>query len=112
MSEIINLSNSTPAAPANSINGRWQKGASSGTDPATGFAIFPVSANVPAATVSQLGVVKPDGTSITVATDGTISASSGGGTHSEPLTDGNANFIFAATLATGGDIIVVVGVPN
>ena len=28
-------------------------------------------------------------------------------THSEPLTDGNSNFIFAA-----GDIIVVVGVPN
>jgi Concanavalin A-like lectin/glucanases superfamily len=29
------------------------------------------------------------------------------GTHSEPLTDGNSNFIFAV-----GDIIVVVGVPN
>jgi hypothetical protein len=33
-------------------------------------------------------------------------------THDEPLTDGNANFIFAATLTTGGDIIVVTGVPN
>ena len=33
-------------------------------------------------------------------------------THDEPLTDGNANFIFAATLTTGGDIIVVIGVPN
>jgi len=31
-------------------------------------------------------------------------------THAEPLTDGNANFIFAATLTTGGDIIVVLGV--
>ena len=29
------------------------------------------------------------------------------GTHSEPLTDGNSNFIFA-----DGDIVVVVGVPN
>lgn len=33
-------------------------------------------------------------------------------THDEPLTDGNGNFIFAATLTTGGDIIVCVGVPN
>jgi hypothetical protein len=33
-------------------------------------------------------------------------------THAEPLTDGNANFIFAATLTTGGDIIVVIGVPD
>jgi hypothetical protein len=36
----------------------------------------------------------------------------GTGEHSEPLTDGNANFIFAATLTTGGDIIVVTGIPN
>jgi hypothetical protein len=33
-------------------------------------------------------------------------------THDEPLTDGNGNFIFAATLTTGGDIIVLTGVPN
>ena len=32
---------------------------------------------------------------------------SSGGTHSEPLTDGNSNFIFA-----NGDIIVAFGVPN
>ncbi len=32
--------------------------------------------------------------------------------HDEPLTDGNANFIFDATLLKGGDIIVVTGVPN
>lgn len=36
----------------------------------------------------------------------------GGNIHDEPLTDGDANFIFAATLTTGGDIIVVTGVPN
>ena len=37
-------------------------------------------------------------------------------THAEPLTDGNANFIFAATTTDppglGGDVICVVGVPN
>ena len=37
-------------------------------------------------------------------------------THAEPLTDGNANFIFAATMTDppglGGDVICVVGVPN
>jgi len=36
--------------------------------------------------------------------------------HDEPLTDGNGNFIFAATLTDppglGGDIIVVIGVPD
>lgn len=34
------------------------------------------------------------------------------GTHDEPLTDGNGNLIFAATLSTGGDIVVATGVPN
>ena len=33
-------------------------------------------------------------------------------THAEPLTDGNGNLIFAATLTMGGDIIVVTGLPN
>ncbi len=37
-------------------------------------------------------------------------------THAEPLTDGNANFIFAATTTDppglGGDVSCVVGVPN
>jgi hypothetical protein len=36
----------------------------------------------------------------------------GGNTHSESLTDANANFIFAATLSKGGDIITVTGVQN
>lgn len=33
-------------------------------------------------------------------------------THAEPLTDGNGNIIFAATVTMGGDVIVVEGVPN
>ena len=32
--------------------------------------------------------------------------------HSEPLTDGNGNLIFAATFEKAGDVIVVVGVPD
>jgi hypothetical protein len=51
------------------------------------------------------------GTGITVTASGatvTIAASGGGtGTHSESLTDGNSNFIFAV-----GDIVTVTGVPN
>jgi hypothetical protein len=48
---------------------------------------------------------------------GTFEVPSGGGggtstTHSESLTDGNGNFIFAATLTTGGDVITVCGIPN
>jgi hypothetical protein len=113
-SEIINLNDSSPAAPSAAVNVKWQKGSSSGTDPSTGLPIYPVSANVAAATISALGAVRPDGTTIVIDGTGTISSPSGAGgvTHSEPLTDGNANFIFAATLSEGGDIIVVVGVPN
>lgn len=33
-------------------------------------------------------------------------------THDEPLTDGNGNIIFAATMTMGGDVVVVIGVPN
>lgn len=78
-SEIINLNNSTPAAPSAAVNVAWQKGASSGTDPASGLPIYPTSANLPAATMSELGVVKPDGTSITIDATGKISAPGGGG---------------------------------
>jgi hypothetical protein len=45
------------------------------------------------ATTSQLGAVKPDGTSITVASDGTISAAGGGSGLTNPMT-------------TSGDIII------
>ena len=67
--------------------------------------------SLPVATDSTIGAVKPDGLTITVAGDGTITAI-GSTFHDEPLTDGNGSFIFAATLTTGGDIIVVIGVPN
>lgn len=46
-SEIINLNDATPAAPAGAVNVKWQKGASSGTDPSSGLPIYPASANVP-----------------------------------------------------------------
>lgn len=75
--------------------------------------VVEVDNTLPIATTSSTGVVKPDGTTITIDPDGTIHAVGGGGdTHDEPLTDGDGNFIFAATLTTGGDIIVVIGVPN
>jgi hypothetical protein len=45
--EIVNLSDTSPAAPSGDQNVKWQKGAQSGTDPATGYPIFPVSASVP-----------------------------------------------------------------
>src|ERR1035441_2183675 len=47
MSEVINLNNSSPAAPSGDQNVTWQKGASTGTDPSTGSPIYPVSAYVP-----------------------------------------------------------------
>jgi len=53
-----------------------------------------------------------NGFGIAVVDNGAGNVSIASVTHDEPLTDGNANFIFAATLTTGGDIIVVVGVPN
>ena len=64
--------------------------------------------SVPTATTSLLGLVKPDGTSITIS-GGVISSVSGSSsaTHSEPLTDGQGNLIFA-----NGDVVMVSGVPN
>lgn len=90
MATLIDFSDTLPAAPAGHVNGKWQA-VYVGTDPATGYAIRSLSLYVPAAG------------------GGPVPA---GATHDEPLTDGNANFIFAATLAAGGDIIVVLGVPN
>ncbi len=43
---IINLNDTLPAAPSGYTNVLWQKGPQSGTDPATGLPINPVSAYV------------------------------------------------------------------
>jgi hypothetical protein len=48
MSEVINLNDTSPVAPAGEQNVKWQKGPQSGTDPTTGLPIFPVSAYFPA----------------------------------------------------------------
>jgi hypothetical protein len=45
--EIINLNDATPAAPTGQQNVHWQKGATTGNDAATGYPIFPASANMP-----------------------------------------------------------------
>jgi hypothetical protein len=45
--QIINLNDTSPAAPANSRNGKWQKGATTGNDPTYDVPIYPVSVNVP-----------------------------------------------------------------
>lgn len=47
MSEVINLDDSNPAAPSGNINVKWQKGSQTGTDPASGYPIFSVSAYIP-----------------------------------------------------------------
>jgi hypothetical protein len=46
-SRIINLNNTSPAATSGYQLGLWQLGPTSGTDPATGEPIYPVSAEVP-----------------------------------------------------------------
>jgi hypothetical protein len=45
--QVINLNDTSPAAPTNSRNGKWQKGATTGNDPTYGVPIFPVSVNMP-----------------------------------------------------------------
>jgi hypothetical protein len=67
--------------------------------------------DLPVATSTTMGIVQPDNTTITIS-DGILSAVAGGSTHSESLTDGNANFIFASTLTEGGDVITIAGVPD
>lgn len=65
-------------------------------------------AQLPLATTSAPGAVEPDGSTIIISGSGVISAVGAiSTTHSESLTDGFSNFIFAI-----GDIVTVVGVPN
>lgn len=77
----VNLNGTNPSIPSGKLAVNFQASAAY-TDPNNGSPVRDVSAYVD-------------------------SASSSGGTHAEPLTDGNGNFIFAA-----GDIVCVVGVPN
>lgn len=87
MSKIVDLQAALPQAPPGFVNVVFQQAATpSGVD-AFGNPIYPTSAYV-ADPVSEQG------------------------THSEPLTDGNGNFIFAATLTKAGDVICCVGIPN
>ena len=82
---VPNFNNTNPPAPPGSVNVQWQA-VYNGVDPINGLPIRNISAYVP--------------------------VTGAGSTHDEPLTDGNANFIFAATLSLGGDVIVCVGVPD
>jgi hypothetical protein len=79
---IINLNDTTPAAPSGCENVKWQVDAGSPRN---------VSANLPIATGSIVGLVKPDGTTITVDGSGVLSASAGAGTGAARLWLGNGD---------------------
>lgn len=101
----IQLNKTTPAPPSGQQNVVFQSDG--------GVPQQKISASMPVATDSLAGTVYPDGATCEV--DGTGKLTVTGlatPTHSESLTDGNGNFIFAATLSLGGDIITVVGVPD
>ena len=101
MSEVINLNSTNPGAPVGSQNIAFAKAASTGTDPTTGLAIFPVSASVPIASDSQLGIVQPDGDTISIDDAGVISAIGGG---TLPNFYGNA-----MAIASAGNSEVILG---
>lgn len=44
---IINLDNTSPAAPSGEQNGQWLKGATTGNDPVYNYPVYPVSVSVP-----------------------------------------------------------------
>lgn len=69
MTQEINLNDALPAAPPNTLNVKWQGDAPS-LDPTV---VRKVSANVPAATVATLGLIKGDNATLNIAVDGTIS---------------------------------------
>lgn len=113
----IKLNSVAPAPPADKQNMVFVS--DGGTPQQQVTAIDPVmvgdtgsggkAGNVPAAPAGAGAahyVLKADGTW------GPPMTSGPGSTHSESLTDGNANFIFDATLSKAGDIITVCGVPN
>ena len=80
----IRFNSVTPAAPSGDQNISFQ---SDGGTPQQQITGYPRTA-----TTSLRGVVKPDGTTITVASDGTISAVGGGGGGSFAVTDGPNTF--------------------
>jgi hypothetical protein len=67
--QIINLNDALPAAPANTANVKWQADAPS-LDPAV---VRDVSAYMPAATAAALGLIKGDNATVILAADGTAS---------------------------------------
>jgi hypothetical protein len=94
--QVINLNNETPAAPANAANVEWQADAPS-LDPTV---VRNVSAFVPAATPSAIGLVKPDGVTIVVDSSGKLTATaSGGGGDTGGLWSGVINNPSVASLA-------------
>jgi hypothetical protein len=79
MASEFNFSDTTPTAPTGAVNAKWQSDASTTPN---------VSAYIPAATSTSCGVVKPDGSTITIATDGTISAVASSSSNALPTTGG------------------------
>jgi hypothetical protein len=67
--QIINLNDTTPAAPSDTLNVKWQADAASLDETVARN----VSAYVPAATSASLGLVRPDDATIDVAANGVIS---------------------------------------
>jgi hypothetical protein len=119
----IRLNKTTPAPPTDQQNIVFQSDGATPQQDVSGYDPIMVgdtgsggkAGNVPAPAAGDAAAGK------FLKADGTYQVPPGGGggggggssnTHSESLTDGNANFIFAATLSKGGDIITVVGVPN
>lgn len=103
MSEVINLNDTTPAAPSGKKNVKWQAGSPTGTDPVTGLPVKPVSAYTDAPLElqtngtdngSQAKLNLKAGSNVTITDDGTggvtVAAESG---MSNPMT-------------TAGDMIV------
>lgn len=104
-------------------------GPASGSAAAPGFRAI-VSADLPVATTSALGAVKPDGTTITVNGSGVISASGGGGGGTSvqfgaanpngvntPVLVQSANAASSASVTTtnavtSGNLLVVAGMAN
>jgi len=109
MGRVINLNDTTPAAPSGQTNVKWQLGTSSGTDPGSGLPVFPVSGYVATGSGGTLTApVEIDtGTPTTIGLK--VKGATGSSTSATFVQGGAGNPVTLGSSVTLGNTLIVVG---